>query len=380
MSFLYHIARREDWDRACDEGVYTESTLGKSLGDQGYIHASHASQVKGVADLLYHGLDNLLLLTIDPALLTAEVREETPPGATEPYPHIYGPIDLSAIVLIEPYAIGPEGFPAVEERSPDSFSRTPLIAAQLDAIEASERVTVLHAVESGSRGWGFPSPDSDYDVRFVYARPLDHYLRLDKTRDVIIWEAGLGHDVTSPVLDVNGWDLSKTLRLINASNPTIFEWLDAPIVYATTAEWGRIATLARDYFQVKSAVLHYLSMAVSNYRDHLRTDQVHLKKYFYVLRPILACRWILETGTPPPTLFTDLVEAELDDTHRPTVMRLLMHKRRTPNLGIGPRDDALGAFVEGQLDTLSKRAAALKTTPTPGWKPLNKLFRDLVGA
>ncbi len=101
------------------------------------------------------------------------------------------------------------------------------IKEQLRRIEDAENIKILLAVESGSRAWGFASPDSDYDVRFVYIRSLEDYLRLDATRDVI--ELPI-----DDVLDINGWDLQKTLRLLHKSNPTLFEWFSSPIVYKKT--------------------------------------------------------------------------------------------------------------------------------------------------
>ena len=104
-----------------------------------------------------------------------------------------------------------------------------LIKTKLKEIEEKEKIKILHCVESGSRAWGFASPDSDYDVRFIYARPKDYYLRLDKIRDVI--ECQL-----DDTFDINGWDISKALSLLHKSNPTLFEWNSSPIVYKTTDE------------------------------------------------------------------------------------------------------------------------------------------------
>ena len=98
------------------------------------------------------------------------------------------------------------------------------IDSELITIEASENLTILLAVESGSRAWGFPSPDSDYDVRFVYLRPREYYLKLEKRKDVCEW-------VLDETLDINDWDFDKTLRLLRSSNPTLFEWICSPIIY-----------------------------------------------------------------------------------------------------------------------------------------------------
>lgn len=171
------------------------------------------------------------------------------------------------------------------------------IQEQLRRIEESENIKILLAVESGSRAWGFASPDSDYDVRFVYIRRPEDYLRLDAVRDVI--ELPI-----DDVLDINGWDLQKTLRLLYKSNPTLFEWFSSPIVYQKTEFVDKFRELMMHYFSSKKTLYHYISMAEGNYREYLQGEIVRAKKYFYVLRPVLACRWILDRGTPPPMLFS----------------------------------------------------------------------------
>lgn len=99
-----------------------------------------------------------------------------------------------------------------------------IIKDKIQEIEKKENVRVLRCVESGSRAWGFASPDSDYDVRFIYVRPKEYYLRLEKKRDVIEWQL-------DETLDINGWDIQKALRLLHKSNPTLFEWNSSPIIY-----------------------------------------------------------------------------------------------------------------------------------------------------
>ena len=181
-----------------------------------------------------------------------------------------------------------------------------LILEKLQEIEERENIKILHCIESGSRAWGFASPDSDYDVRFIYVRPKEFYLRLDKTRDVIEWQL-------DDTLDINGWDIDKTLTLLHSSNPTLFEWNSSPIVYKTTDEWGKISEVINRYFVAKSGIYHYLSTAKRNYKEFLLGDMVKYKKYFYVLRPILACKWILAEGTPPPMEFHILMGKYLDE-------------------------------------------------------------------
>ena len=120
-------------------------------------------------------------------------------------------------------------------------------------------------------------------------------MKLNKNRDVIEWRL-------DDVLDINGWDIQKALRLLYKSNPTLIEWSMSPIVYKTTPQWEKISGIVSQYFLEKTGVYHYLSMAKGNYREYLKTDEVKLKKYFYVIRPILACKWILDKKTAPPAL------------------------------------------------------------------------------
>ena len=131
---------------------------------------------------------------------------------------------------------------------------------KLNEIEAKEGVRILHAIESGSRAWGFASPDSDYDVRFVYVRPQTDYVRLDEPRDVIEWQL-------DDVLDINGWDLKKALKMFAKGNATIFEWSNSPIVYRTTKEWERIREISRQYFSEKTAINQYYGTAKARIRS-----------------------------------------------------------------------------------------------------------------
>ena len=186
------------------------------------------------------------------------------------------------------------------------------INENLDEIERKEGVRILHAVESGSRAWGFASPDSDYDVRFVYARPKEDYLRLDELRDVIEWQL-------DEVLDINGWDLKKALRQFAKGNATLFEWSESPIIYRTTQEWARIKEVSKQYFSEKGAVYHYYGTAKRTLQDYLLEDTVRYKKYFYAIRPLLAARYIEEYHTAPPVLFDDLLKMDLPQDLRQAI-------------------------------------------------------------
>lgn len=244
-----------------------------------------------------------------------------------------------------------------------------IIQQKLSEIEEKENVTVLHAVESGSRAWGFASPDSDYDVRFVYVRREEDYLRLGKQRDVIEWQL-------DETLDINGWDLQKALRLMYDSNPTLFEWCFSPVVYRTSAYWKTVCAAAGDYFSPKAGCYHYLNMAKHNYQAYLCGETVRLKKYFYVLRPLLACRWILERGTVPPVAFETLREAMLPDELRETVDELVRRKMQTPELGEEAPILLLHDWLTRSIAELEASAADILPEKKPDWTALDRLFLD----
>ena len=177
-----------------------------------------------------------------------------------------------------------------------------LVLMKIREKEEKENIRVLHVIESGSRAWGFASPDSDYDVRFIYVRNKDFYLSLRENKDFIDWEL-------NEVLDINGWDLKKALQHFYKSNATLFEWSNSPVVYYTTDEWKQIYAVASKYFACKSALYHYYGTANKNYHEYLCEEMVKYKKYFYVLRPILACKWIEEKLV----YYKEMVDSMADD-------------------------------------------------------------------
>ncbi|MDO5625754.1 MAG: nucleotidyltransferase domain-containing protein [Pseudomonadota bacterium] len=229
----------------------------------------------------------------------------------------------------------------------DAPVRTRILAALQD-IERQHRVTVLFACESGSRGWGFASPDSDYDVRFIYVNRLPWYLSVQPRRDVI--ELPI-----SDVLDVSGWDLRKALGLLRESNPTLLEWLRSPIVYRQDdAAMAAFHTLAHTHFSRVRAWHHYVAMAKKNFREYLQGDEVRTKKYLYVLRPLLAARWIaMHDEGVPPMRFAALAQAVLDTDRDAALIAaindLLAVKMRAGEAALGPRREVLHAFITEAL-------------------------------
>lgn len=241
------------------------------------------------------------------------------------------------------------------------------ILSKLSEIETQEHVRILHAVESGSRAWGFASPDSDFDVRFIYVRELNDYLKLNPLRDIIEYQL-------DDVFDVNGWDIQKMLKLLYKSNPTIFEWMNSPIVYQTSDEFQELKPLINSYFSPKIAAYHYLNTAQHNYHAYCEKEQVKFKKYFYVLRPIFACYWIFEHQTPPPMLFTDLLVSEEARAIRPLIDKLLEIKLHTSELGTAPKNLELDSWIHQQFTRVKTIADSLPNQKNSDWNALNSAF------
>jgi predicted nucleotidyltransferase len=174
------------------------------------------------------------------------------------------------------------------------------ILEKLQEIEKSKKVEILFACESGSRAWGFASPDSDYDIRFIYKHDLNYYLSLWEKPDVIEF-------MTEDDLDGSGWDLRKTVKLLVKSNAPLLEWLYSPVVYYENEVFvAQMRNLAKDCFSPIACLHHYLG-TTKNFMDVCQAEEVKLKSYFYALRTALAGKWIIEKNTFPPVDFMELL-------------------------------------------------------------------------
>lgn len=248
------------------------------------------------------------------------------------------------------------------------------IRARLRRAEREHGVKVLLAVESGSRAWGFASPNSDYDARFIYAHPPQWYLSVDleEKRDVIEY----------PIvdeLDVNGWDVRKALRLFWKSNPGFVEWIQSPLVYETSGSFHqRVLQLLPAIYSTEAGIHHYRSMAKTNYRGYLQQEMVPLKKYFYVLRPLLAVRWLERFGTPAPIEFDRLLQvAQQEQEFLLAVQELLELKRRSPEMGLSPQIPAIQRFIELELARLEQETPA-KAERTRDVSALTEVFHAVL--
>ncbi len=254
-------------------------------------------------------------------------------------------------------------------------SLAPAVVAEIDrrltAVGEAHGVRIPWAIESGSRAWGFPSPDSDYDCRFLFIRPRAAYLSLWPARDVI--ETPLDE-----TFDVNGWDLAKTVRLIVKGNATALEWLRSPIVYTGDAAFrDRLLALAESTVERAAVGRHYLHVA-----QQQRAGATTLKKFFYALRPAAALRWLAthpDRALPPMDLPTLLAEGDVDARTREAAIELIALKSRTRELGVGAPPAVLTRFVDDQLE--AGRAfdeIAAQRDPVAVQRLADRYFRDEV--
>ena len=248
-----------------------------------------------------------------------------------------------------------------------------LVPEKLREIERDYHVEVLWAVESGSRAWGFASPDSDFDVRFLYKRPQEEYLKLNPPRDVI----ELPVDDT---WDVSGWDLDKALKLLYKANPTLYEWMGSPICYWRTEFAQRIRPLMDDYFSGERMLYHYLNTAITNKKTYLLGETIQPKKLMYAIRPILACWWVMEKGSAPPVLFSDLVDAQLPGELRPSLDRLLDLKKNGPEKMEIPHMEDMEDFVNESIHRFQEYLSRKPKEEPKSWDRLNQFFIEETSA
>ena len=245
------------------------------------------------------------------------------------------------------------------------------IKSKLKEIEAKENVRVLHAVESGSRAWGFASPDSDYDVRFIYVRTKDDYLSIDESKDTIDWQL-------DEIYDINGWDLKKALKQFAKGNATLYEWSGSPVVYKTTDEWDKIRVVSKAYFSEKAAVYHYYGTANNTYHDYLQGETVRYKKYFYALRPLLAAEYIGQYHEAPPVLFDELLKQDIEPSLRAAIGRLLEIKKVTNEKEMNPQIPEIIEYIKAGIVKQKDIADRLPDDHNKDREELNRIFREVI--
>lgn len=245
------------------------------------------------------------------------------------------------------------------------------IDSELKRIERENNVKILYAVESGSRGWGFASKDSDYDVRFIYIRPLEDYLSIEDKKDYIEYPI-------NNLLDINGWDIRKALKLYKKSNPPLLEWLSSPIVYSEEYSFaGKLRELSSVFFGPVPSLYHYLNLAKRTMKEISNSECVKIKKYFYILRPLLACVWIEEKQSMAPMEFNKLINGlKLDTNLLAEIDRLLDRKRSGIESDPEPINGAIFNFFNDKITYYENFAKQAGKERCSDKAILDNLYRD----
>lgn len=215
------------------------------------------------------------------------------------------------------------------------------IQSIISQLEQYKGIHVLYACESGSRAWGIPSSDSDNDVRFIYTHPADWYLSLSKRRDTI--------SITRDGIDLVGWDLRKTFQLMKKSNAAALEWMNAPIIYHKSPGFLRqFREIGQSCCSPNALNFHYMSIAKKFYDACANEEFVKIKTWFYALRAVLNCRWVITHQQVPPMMLQDtlsLVNADLEKE----ILSLIAAKSAKEESFLIKKSASLTNFIEASI-------------------------------
>lgn len=244
------------------------------------------------------------------------------------------------------------------------------IQQKLAQISRQSDLRFLLAVESGSRAWGFPSPDSDYDVRVIFIRPINDYLSIKTAKETFEY-------IENEWFDVGGWDLRKALNLLWKSNAVLLEWLNSPIVYQQSTQFvERIRPLLNEYFQPASVIHHYRGIARNNLTQLDLRNEIKLKKWFYVLRPLLAVQWIVQQNGIPPIeliklqqLLPQTLQNEIDELVQLKATQSENYKHKLSSNLIHLTEQLWHSVEHLQISSENKPLAV---------QPLDELFIDIL--
>lgn len=237
------------------------------------------------------------------------------------------------------------------------------ILQRLEDFSREQGFRILFACETGSRGWGFASPDSDFDIRFIYVHERDAYLRLTPPPDTF----SLMEERDGEVLDFNAWDLRKVLQHTRRSNATVFEWLQSPIIYREEPGFlTELWSLVQPHFSARATVHHYLGICHNSMKSGIDGDQINIKKYFYVLRPLLAAMWAADRRTIPPMEFRPLL-AQIPDHQTVTqaINNLWVEKEKAAEGAMIPLIPVIQEFVTAEMNRCNEVAPGLPAVHFP---------------
>lgn len=237
------------------------------------------------------------------------------------------------------------------------------VANQLKEITAKRDATCLYAVESGSRAWGFASTDSDWDVRFLYSHPIDWYLDIDwlrpKHKDKkLVKRDCIEIPVDENLMDFAGWEIRKALDLLRKSNAPLIEWLRSPLIYMETNKCvNQMREIAESHWSPKAAMFHYLHLAKGNFNQYIKgKPNLRKKKYLYVMRALLCCKWIELNGTFPPMEFDRVLEIGVPYGVDHRIADLLVEKKSGIEMGECPPILELDHYIAGTIAYIDEYA------------------------
>lgn len=248
-----------------------------------------------------------------------------------------------------------------------------VILAKFKEIEKIHNVKIIYGCESGSRGWGFPSMDSDYDARFIYLNPKNHYLSIEEKTDFI--ECPIDE-----LLDINGWDIKKVLLHVKKSNASILEWFSSPIVYINKGNFKNyLDNILTNYFLKTRVMHHYFHLAFNKFEESLKEDKVKIKTFFYILRPLFCLMWIEKNASMPPMEFYRLLkDSDASDEIKDEIINLLNIKKETYEAFKINKIPVLWKFIEQKINYYKNYLKNMEKDSITGYDRLNEIFRDVL--
>ncbi len=246
------------------------------------------------------------------------------------------------------------------------------IIDKLKDTEVKHDVKIVFAIESGSRGWGFESPDSDYDCRFVYVKEMKDYLTVQDKVDYIEYEV-------DEVFDINGWDLKKFLSHILKSNANLLEWLSSNVVYLKNEECtALLEEVGKEFFNPTSVSHHYLSMAKKKY-DVVLSEECKIKTYFYVLRPLANLRYIYEHKKMPyMEYFKTLDEIDIDEDVKREIIKLYDLKISVAESYIVEENRVLVDYFKREIEFFNNELKKMKYDKNRNTDKIDDVFRAII--
>lgn len=240
---------------------------------------------------------------------------------------------------------------------------------RLREIELKKSIKILYACETGSRAWGFPSPDSDYDIRFIYMHERDWYLSLSQRKDTIEHMDG--------DLDITGWDLRKSLVLLKKSNATLIERFQSPIEYFSAEGFKReFKSLIEVYYSPTAVFFHHYSLAQKFWEELKDKEEVKLKSYFYLIRSLLSCNWIVKDKSVLPMDIEGLMKL-IDTERRDEIRDLIKLKGGVGEKYLHKKDESLNKWVSSLFETLEGSKVNLGVSKADN-SALNSFFLKMV--